>query len=105
VGTPQYMSPEQVASSKVDGRSDLYSAGVMLYELLTGALPFEGKDTTERITARLTKDPDAPSRRAPRISPDVDAFVLRLLARSRDERWPDARSAANELRNLIKSIR
>ena len=105
IGTPDYMSPEQLLGQKVDARTDIYSAGVMLYELLTGALPFEGKDSTERITARLDRAPDAPSKRAPRISHEVDGFILRLLARNRDERWPDARSAATELRNLIKTIR
>ena len=105
IGTPDYMSPEQLLGQKVDARTDIYSAGVMLYELLTGALPFEGKDSTERITARLDRAPDAPSKRAPRISHEVDGFILRLLARNRDERWPDARSAAAELRNLIKTIR
>ena len=59
----------------------------------------------KRITARLDRAPDAPSKRAPRISHEVDGFILRLLARNRDERWPDARSAATELRNLIKTIR
>lgn len=105
IGTPDYMSPEQLLGQKLDARTDIYSAGVMLYELLTGALPFEGKDTTERIAARLTSPPAAPSKRAPRIHADIDAFVLRLLARNREERWPDARSAAEELRNLIKNIR
>ncbi|HMC23309.1 MAG TPA: protein kinase [Thermoanaerobaculia bacterium] len=105
IGTPDYMSPEQLLGQKVDARTDIYSAGVMLYELLTGSLPFEGKEATERITSRLNRTPDAPSKYAPRIPHEVDAFILRLLARNRDERWADARSAAAELRNLIKTIR
>ncbi len=104
IGTPDYMSPEQLLGQKLDARTDIYSAGIMLYELLTGAMPFEGKDTTERVTARLHRDPDPPSRRAPRIPKQVDEFLLRLLARSRDERWADARSAANELRNLLRTL-
>ena len=104
IGTPDYMSPEQLLGQKVDARTDIYSAGVMLYELLTGSLPFEGKDATERVTARLNKTPDAPSKLAPRIPHEIDGFILRLLARNREDRWPDARSAATELRNLIKTI-
>ena len=105
IGTPDYMSPEQLLGQKIDARTDIYSAGVMLYELLTGALPFEAKDATERIAARISTNPVAPSKRAPRVPPEVDDFVLRLLGRTRDERWPDASSAATELRNLIKAIR
>ena len=105
IGTPDYMSPEQLIGQKVDARTDIYSAGVMLYELLTGSLPFEGKDTTERVAARLTRNPDAPSKYSPKIPHEVDAFILRLLERNRDERWQDARSAASELHNLIKAIR
>jgi eukaryotic-like serine/threonine-protein kinase len=105
IGTPDYMSPEQLMGQKLDARTDIYSAGVMLYELLTGALPFEAKDPTERFAARLNRDPEPPSKRAPRIPPEVDAFVLRLLTRSRDERWPDARGAAEELRKLLHAIR
>jgi serine/threonine protein kinase len=77
----------------------------MLYELLTGALPFEAKDATERAGARLSRTPDAPSKRSPKIPHEVDDFVLRLLARNREDRWQDARDAASELRNLIKTIR
>jgi CheY-like chemotaxis protein len=102
IGTPDYMSPEQLLGQKLDARTDLYSAGVMLYELLTGSLPFDGKDATERITARLSRDPAPPSKHAPHIPREIDAFVLRLLARSRDNRWADARSAANELRKLMR---
>src|SRR5207248_6157366 len=89
IGTPDYMSPEQLLGQKIDARTDIYSAGVMLYELLTGALPFEAKDATERVTARLSKTPEPPSKRMPKIPKEVDDFVLRLLARGRDERWPD----------------
>jgi serine/threonine-protein kinase len=104
IGTPDYMSPEQLLGQKLDARTDIYSAGIMLYELLTGDLPFLGKDTTERITARLHRDPDPPSRRMERIPKQIDQFLLLLLARSRDERCPSARSAATELRSLIQTL-
>ena len=105
IGTPDYMSPEQLLGQKLDARTDIYSAGVMLYELLTGALPFDDKDATERVGARLERAPDPPSKRAPRLPAEIDNFVLRLLARNRDARWADAGSAATELRNLIKALR
>jgi CheY-like chemotaxis protein len=104
IGTPDYMSPEQLVGQKLDSRTDIYSAGIMLYELLTGSLPFEGKDATARVTSRLDRTPDAPSKLAPRVPHEIDSFILRLLARNREDRWPDARSAATELRNLIKTI-
>ncbi len=103
IGTPDYMSPEQLLGQKLDPRTDIYSAGVMLYELITGSMPFEGNDATARVMARLNADPDPPSKKAPRIPKEVDSFLLRLLARSRDARWPDARSAAIELQNLVRA--
>jgi serine/threonine-protein kinase len=105
IGTPDYMSPEQLLGQKLDARTDIYSAGIMLYELLTGSTPFEGDDLTARITARLNRDPDPPSRRVPRVPAEVDNFVLRLLARNRDQRLKDARSAATEARDLIRVLR
>ncbi len=105
IGTPDYMSPEQLLGQKLDARTDVYSAGIMLYEMLTGGTPFENQDATARITARLNRDPDPPSRRASGIPPEVDKFVLKLLARNRNERWPDARSAAVEARSVIRFVR
>jgi len=105
IGTPDYMSPEQLLGQKLDARTDIYSAGVMLYELLTGGLPFEDRDATERVAARLERTPDPPSKRVPKIPKEIDDFVLLLLARNREARWADAASAATELRSLIKAIR
>ena len=84
IGTPDYMSPEQLLGQKLDARTDIYSAGTMLYEMLTGMMPFEGNDMTERITSRLNRDPDPPSRRVPKIPGELDQFILRLIARHRD---------------------
>jgi DNA-binding response OmpR family regulator len=100
IGTPVYMSPEQLLGQKLDARTDLYSAGVMLYQLLTAELPFHTTDRAETVTMRLHRDPDPPSRRNPQIPPQLDAFVLKLMARSRDQRWPDARTAAEALRKM-----
>jgi CheY-like chemotaxis protein len=105
IGTPDYMSPEQLVGQKLDARTDIYSAGVMLYELLTGTLPFDDSDRTTAVTSRLHRDPLPPSRYNAKIPAAVDEFILRLLARNRDERWQEARSAATELRNILRSLR
>jgi len=105
IGTPDYMSPEQLLGQKLDPRTDLYSAGIMIYEMLTGDTPFQGDDMTSRVTSRLNRDADPPSRKVPKIPSEVDQFVLRLIARNRDQRYPDARTAAADARNLIKILR
>jgi CheY-like chemotaxis protein len=104
IGTPDYMSPEQLLGQRLDWRTDIYSAGVMLFELMTATLPFEGSDRTARITARLQRDPLPPSRYNAKLPKEVDNFVLRLLARTREER-PDARTASAELRDILRSLR
>ena len=104
IGTPDYMSPEQLLGQRLDWRTDIYSAGVMLFELLTATLPFEDNDRTARITARLQRDPLPPSRYNAKVPKEVDDFVLRLLARTREER-PDARTASTQLRDVLRSLR
>jgi serine/threonine-protein kinase len=100
IGTPVYMSPEQLLGQKLDQRTDIYSAGVMLYELLTGQLPFQSSDRAEMVTARLHREPEAPSTRNAKVPAELDRFVLRLLARTRDQRLPDAHTAVSELRSM-----
>ena len=105
IGTPDYMSPEQLVGQKLDARTDIYSAGVMLYELLTGSLPFDDSDRATAVTSRLHRDPLPPSRYNAKLPAAVDEFILRLLARNREERCQEARSAATELRNILRSLR
>jgi serine/threonine protein kinase len=92
VGTPAYMSPEQAAGREgLDGRTDLYSLGVVLYTLLAGRLPFEGADAGELLAKHLTQEP-APLRKArPDAPEELTAAVMRCLAKDPDARWPDAR--------------
>ncbi|HXY18490.1 MAG TPA: protein kinase [Gemmatimonadales bacterium] len=97
VGTPAYMSPEQLLAEDVDGRSDLYSAGVVLYECLTGRLPFEANSPISLIAKLLHDDPEPPAALNGDIPPALSALVLRLLAKKPDER---PRSAA-ELSGLL----
>lgn len=88
LGTPYYMSPEQAGSNdKVDGRCDVYSLGVILYEVFTGRRPFDGRTFLELITAHMTRDPVAPSTWAS-LPPELDAIVLRAMAKDPCRRYP-----------------
>jgi len=97
IGTPVYMSPEQAMGDPVDGRSDLYSVGCMLYEMLAGAPPFAGETPLE-ITAQKLVDPLPPLReRRPEVTEAVEAVVVRALASRADDRFPTAAAFAAAL--------
>jgi len=97
-GTPQYMSPEQATATKeVDGRTDLYSLGAILYFMLTGRPPFEGTNPTELMIAHARDPVVPPSQLRPEIPADLEAVVLRCLAKKPDDRYPDARALAAAL--------
>ncbi len=90
VGTAKYLAPEQVEGGPIDGRSDLYALGVVLYEALTGAPPFVADTDTSTALARLHRDPVPPRVLRPEIPLAVELVVLRALARRPDDRFPDA---------------
>ena len=81
IGTPTYMSPEQCRGVTVDHRSDIYAMGCILFEMLTGTAPFAGEGTGDILAAHIVAPPPAPSSRTAGIPPELDAFVLRLLAK------------------------
>jgi eukaryotic-like serine/threonine-protein kinase len=92
-GTPEYMSPEQARGEDLDARCDVYAAGVILYEILTGAPPFTGATPLSVLTAHLTSELQPPSTRpggAGRVTPALEIAVLNALARDRDQRYPSA---------------
>jgi serine/threonine-protein kinase len=98
-GTPEYMAPEQVRGDDVDPRCDLYAAGVMLYEMVVGAVPFDRGTPMAKMTAHLSEAPPSPRSRQPNngISTALEAVILRALAKDRDERYPSARALAQAL--------
>ncbi|WBB57852.1 protein kinase [Streptomyces sp. WMMC500] len=98
VGTPQYLSPEQALGRGVDARSDLYSVGVMLFELLTGRLPFDADSPLAIAYAHVQEQPPAPSSINVTVPPVVDALVARALAKNPDERFASAEQMRDEVR-------
>src|SRR5271167_3443824 len=98
VGTFQYMSPEQVQGKEVDGRSDIFSLGAVLYEMVTGKRAFEGKSQLSVASAILEKEPDPISAAKPMTPPALEHAVKNCLAKLPDERWQTARDLALELK-------
>jgi len=84
------MAPEQVRGKRGDARTDIYSLGAILYEMVTGSVPFEGANPFLIMNARLTGDPVAPRQRNPEISPQVEEIILHAMARDPSDRYPSA---------------
>jgi eukaryotic-like serine/threonine-protein kinase len=93
LGTAKYLAPEQVEAGPVDGRTDLYALGVVLYEMLCGRVPFEGDSSSSTALARLHSDPQRPRLVKPGIPRELEAITMRLLARSPDARYSTATEA------------
>jgi serine/threonine-protein kinase len=102
VGTLKYMAPEQVQGQKIDSRADLFSAGVVLYQLLTDKRPFDGDNDFSIIHQIIGHHPPAPSSINPRLPGALDAVVARALAKDRDERFATARDFAVALQSAIR---
>jgi len=102
VGTAQYLSPEQARGGEVDQRSDLYSLGVVLYELLTGKTPFEGDTPVEIAMKHLSNTPQTPSELRSDIPPELDMVILRALAKDPDERYQSADEMEGDLDRVAR---
>lgn len=99
VGTPSYMSPEQVKGKAVDGRSDIFSLGVVLYEVITGEKPFPGQNITTVIYKIVNEEPIPPRQLDSSIHPGLDYVILKALAKHPDARYQSCREMLEELRN------
>src|SRR5947208_11127428 len=105
VGTAQYLSPEQARGGEVDPRSDLYSLGVVLYELLTGKTPFDGETPVEIAMKHLSTPPKPPSKLRPDIPRELDMVVMRALAKNPDERYQSADEMEADLERVARGAR
>jgi len=104
LGTPAYMSPEQIAAGriKVDHRTDVYSLGAVLYEVLTLARPFPGEDREQILAGIMTKEPRPPRRINPRVPVDLETICLKALEKDPDRRYATARAMAEDLRAYVQ---
>jgi serine/threonine-protein kinase len=108
LGTPDYMSPEQATGDKIDWRSDQYSLGCMLYEMLTGELPFAGKGTFEIMNKHLTETPIPPRKRRPEcaaIPAQLEKIVLTMMQKKPAQRYPSMRAVEQALRETVAMLR
>ncbi len=99
MGTPSYMSPEQVKGRAVDGRSDIFSLGVMLYEMVTGEKPFPGQNITTVIYKIVNEEPVPPRQINPSIHAGISTVVMRALEKDPDQRYQSCREMLEDLRN------
>jgi serine/threonine-protein kinase len=104
VGTAQYLSPEQARGAPVDPRSDIYSLGIVLYEMLTGKVPFTGDTPVEIAMKHLSQVPDPPSKLRPQVPHDLDAIVMRALAKDPDQRYASAEEMDADLARVARGV-
>jgi serine/threonine protein kinase len=104
IGTPDYMSPEQASGRPVDPRSDLYSAGVVLFEMLTGSVPFRGESALAVAVQHIGQPPPAPRLLNPALPESVEPLLTRALAKSPDERYQTAAELASALARLAEQL-
>jgi serine/threonine-protein kinase len=105
VGTAQYLSPEQARGGEVDPRSDLYSLGIVLYELLTGKTPFDGETPVEIAMKHLSTPPKPPSKLRPDIPRELDLVVMRALAKNPEDRYQSADQMEADLERVARGAR
>jgi serine/threonine protein kinase len=105
LGTPEFMSPEQIRGRPLDGRSDIYAVGVLAFELFTGQLPFVGKDAQETMMARLKGLPRRLREFRPDLPARLDAVVARALELAPEDRYQTMHDLANALERVVSGGR
>ena len=105
LGSPQYMSPEQISGQSLDGRADVFSLGVVLYEMLTGIKPFDATDLTQVLFWVVNMPAKPPSERRPGMPPVIDFIVARALKKRPEERYATAAELADDLRKALPEMR
>ena len=98
IGTPDYMAPEQVSGRRGDARTDIYSLGVILYEMMTGALPYAGANVYGMMRAKTSEDPQPPTRHRPDLDPRIEEIILHAIERSPRNRYRNAAEMLAEMR-------
>src|SRR5206468_11113849 len=104
LGTPSYMSPEQIQGHELDGRSDLFSLGVVLYELMTGVRPFEGDSISTIIYRVLYEDPRPPAAHNPALPPDINVILDKALSKEIDRRYATCSEMAFDLNRALAGL-
>ncbi len=104
IGTPEYMSPEQVEGKETDRRSDIYALGVILYEMLTGILPFEGETPFSIALQHKSEKPQDPREINPQIPEDLSQLILKCLEKSKEKRFQTAEELFEELRRIEQMV-
>lgn len=104
MGTASYMSPEQAKGTKVDARTDLWSLGVVLYEMISGQQPFVGETATETISLILQKEPAPLTRYTKEVPSELERIVAKTLAKDREERYQTGKDLQVDLRNLKRKL-
>ena len=104
-GTPEYMSPEQARGESVDARTDLYACGVILYELITGTVPFTADTPIGILTRHVTDAPRPPRTLVPGVHPDFEAVILKAMEKDREQRFQSARELREGLRAALMEVR
>jgi serine/threonine protein kinase len=103
VGTIPYVAPEQIEGAALDGRTDVYSLGCVLFHCLTGSVPFQGANDVEVVFAHISRPPPSISERAPDLPPTLDPIVARAMAKSKEDRWPTCSSLVTALSAQLTS--